>query len=83
MYTAYSFLGATDKYSPATHPALYDHTKYPDARIGWRWDTTFARWSLGTGPNEPLPGVFSGSGSKTLVYVGIAAAAYYFWKRRR
>lgn len=86
MYSPYPFLGATDKYTPDTHPELYDHTKYPDARIGWHWNTTLNRWSLGTGPNDPLGGGFDfggGGGGGILLYAGIAAAAYWFLLRKR
>ena len=87
MYSSYGFLGAvTDKYSPDTHPELYDHSKYPDARTGWHWNSTLNRWSLGTGPNDPIGGAYDlgdiGGGS-TLLIVGAAAAAYWFFFRKR
>lgn len=82
-YTSYGFLGATDKYSPDTHPELYDHSKYPDARTGWKWSAVYNRWSLGTGENDPLGGGFDFGGSGMLLYAGIAAAAYWFLIRRK
>ncbi len=85
-YTGYSFLGATaDKYTAESHPQLFDHTKYPDARTGWHWNSTLQRWSLGTGPNDPLPGMFGGGGGGggMLLYAGVAAAAYFLFFRKR
>lgn len=74
-------LGAADKYTAQSNPELFDHSKYPDSRTGWKWNAVLGRWSLGTGANDPLPGVF-GNLSSVLLYAGIAGAAYYFFLRK-
>ena len=84
MDSSYEFLGpVTDNSSPDTHPEVYDPTKYPDARTGWHWNTTLNRWSLGTGPSDPLGGGGFDLGGGMLMYVGIAAAAYFLFLRKR
>ena len=79
---------AEDRYTPQTHPQLYNKTAPPDNRVGWKWTTavnpprwTFAPTAAGAGP-AAAGTIFGVSYAVAAAAVVVGALAWQRMRRR-